>query len=218
MVAISLCIRTTSSSISQDQLEHADSTRAAVVVNSNALVKLPELLTEQYPTIRSLALARRGCVKFEYYKVGMNAQSQSPVRSITKRVLSVLVGIALDRGYLRLNQKLSELLPEVSDPTIRPYIRGITIRDLLTMTSGFDSAAPFGAKAGHRPLGTAAIWRTNSPRWRDHREDRRGLPVKPAPDRTHRLPSLPAIPDLGPLRGRVINATSLFHDQHSISK
>ena len=31
------------------------------------------------------------------------------------------------------------------------------------------------------------------------------------PDRTHRLTSLPAIPDLGSLGGRVINATSLFH-------
>jgi hypothetical protein len=32
-----------------------------------------------------------------------------------------------------------------------------------------------------------------------------------APDRTHWLAGLPAIPDLGPLSGRVINATSLFH-------
>src|SRR3981189_2812122 len=62
-----------------------------------------------------------------------------------------------------------------------------------------------------RLLGTASIRRTNSARWRDHREDRRGLPVKSTPDRTHRLPSLPAIPDLRPLGCRVINATSLFH-------
>src|SRR2546429_608009 len=34
---------------------------------------------------------------------------------------------------------------------------------------------------------------------------------KPASDRTHRLACLPAIPDLGSLGGRVINATSLFH-------
>ena len=150
LVAISLCIGATSNSISQEQLDHAESTRAAVVANSNALVMLPALLAEQYPTIRSLMLARHGCVEFEYYKVGLNAQSQSPVRSVTKSVLSILVGIALDRGYLRLDQKLSELLPEVSDPTIDPHVRDITIRDLL-MTSGFDAAAPFGAKAGVPP-------------------------------------------------------------------
>jgi CubicO group peptidase (beta-lactamase class C family) len=65
-------------------------------------------------------------------------------------VLSVLVGIALDKGYLRLDQKLSELLPEVLDPAIDRQVRNITIRDLLTMTSGFDSA-PFGARAGAPP-------------------------------------------------------------------
>ncbi len=73
------------------------------------LVKLPALLAEQYPTIQSLVLARRGCVEFEYYKAGLDARSLSPVHSITKSVLSVLVGIALDRGHLRLDQKLSEL-------------------------------------------------------------------------------------------------------------
>jgi len=37
------------------------------------------------------------------------------------------------------------------------------------------------------------------------------FPVKSASDRTHRLAGLPAIPDLGSLGCRVINATSLFH-------
>src|SRR5712672_1801624 len=60
-------------------------------------------------------------------------------------------------------------------------------------------------------FGAMPIRRTDAPGRRDYREDRRGLPVKPASDRTHRLASLPAIPDLGPLGRRVINATSLFH-------
>ena len=151
LAAIPLCIGAISNSLAQEQLDHTDATPAAVGANSDALVKLPALLAEQYPTIRSLVLARRGCVEFEYYRVGLDAQSQSPVHSITKSVLSVLVGIALDKGYLRLDQKLSELLPEVSASTINPHVREITIRDLLTMTSGFDSAAPFGAEAGVPP-------------------------------------------------------------------
>jgi CubicO group peptidase (beta-lactamase class C family) len=151
LAAIPLSIGATSSSLAQERPDHADSTPATAVANSNALVKLPALLAEQYPTIQSLVLARRGCVEFEYYKAGLDARSLSPVHSITKSVLSVLVGIALDRGYLRLDKKLSELLPEVLDPTIDPHVRDITIRDLLTMTSGFDSAAPFGAKVGGSP-------------------------------------------------------------------
>jgi CubicO group peptidase (beta-lactamase class C family) len=150
LAAFPLCVGGASSSLAQQRLEHADSTPAAASANSDAFVNLPARLADQYPTIRSLVLARHGCVEFEYYKAGVNAKSLSPVRSVTKSVLSILVGIALDRGFLRLDEKLSELLPEALDPTIDPRIRDITIRDLLTMTSGF-GLAPFGAKAGVPP-------------------------------------------------------------------
>lgn len=145
-----LCIGATSNSLARERFDDDDSTPAEVVVNSEKLVNLPALLAEQYPTIRSLVLARRRCVEFEYYRAGVSVESLSPVRSVTKSVLSVLVGIALDKECLHLDQKLSELLPEVLHPTIDPHVRDITIRDLLTMTSGFDSA-PFGAKAGIPP-------------------------------------------------------------------
>lgn len=113
----------------------------------SGLAKLPILLADQYRTVRSVVLARRDCVEFEYYKAGVNSRTLLPVHSVTKSVLSILVGIALDKGYLRVDQKLSELLPEALDPTFDAHVRDITVRDFLTMTSGFDSAAPFGAKA-----------------------------------------------------------------------
>jgi len=150
LAASLLCIGASSNSLAQEHSDHAVSAPAPLAANLNLMANLPALLAEQYPTIRSMVLARRGCVEFEYYQGHGNAQSRSPMRSITKSVLSILVGIALDRGYLRLDQKLSELLPEVLDPSIDPNVRDITVRDLLTMTSGFDSA-PFGAKAGVPP-------------------------------------------------------------------
>ncbi|MBR0716827.1 serine hydrolase [Bradyrhizobium liaoningense] len=120
---------------------------ASAQPGSSALTDLPARLADKYPNIRSVVLARHDCVEFEYYKAGLDARSLSSVHSVTKSVLSILVGIALDKGYLRLDERLSELLPETLDPTIDPRVRDITVRDLLTMTSGFDSAAPFGARA-----------------------------------------------------------------------
>src|SRR3546814_4843875 len=57
--------------------------------------------------------------------------------------------------------------------------------------------------------------RTDASRGRQDRENRRGLPIKPAADRAHRLPTLPSIPDLGPLRCRVIYPLSPIHPFHS---
>jgi CubicO group peptidase (beta-lactamase class C family) len=95
-------------------------------------------LAEHYPTLRALIVARGNCVVFEYYRKDIDAETLSPVYSVTKSVLAILVGIAIDRGYLRLDQKLSELLPETIDDNVDPHVRDVTVRDLLTMTAGFD--------------------------------------------------------------------------------
>lgn len=95
-------------------------------------------LSRQYPNLRALVIARGACVVFEYYRRGLGPESRSPVYSVTKSVLSILIGVAIDKGYLRLDEKLSEILPETSDPAVDPAMREVTIRDLLTMTGGFD--------------------------------------------------------------------------------
>ena len=62
-----------------------------------------------------LVIARGNCIAFEYYRKDITAETQSPMQSVTKSVLSILIGIAIDEGYLRLDQKLSEIFPEVFD-------------------------------------------------------------------------------------------------------
>src|SRR4051812_50042765 len=66
-------------------------------------------------------------------------------------------------------------------------------------------------RKAERLFGSAPIWRADATRWRDHREDRRGLPVEPAPDRTPWLAGFPPHPDLGTLSRWVINWRSVFH-------
>lgn len=88
------------------------------------------------PRFRSLLVARRGRLVFERYFAGAGAATRFDVRSVTKSVVSALVGIALRDGAL----------PN-PDATIAAYLeppyaldaagRSITVRHLLTMTSGF---------------------------------------------------------------------------------
>ena len=57
------------------------------------------------------------------------------VYSVTKSVMSILVGIAIDEGRLQLNQTLVELLPEYAD-RMTDQVKSVTLRQLLTITSG----------------------------------------------------------------------------------
>jgi CubicO group peptidase (beta-lactamase class C family) len=109
----------------------------ATASTAETLAKLSATIAGQYPSARALVLARGNCILHEYY--GNNSPDvQWPMYSVTKSVLSILVGIAIDKGLLRLDQKLPELVAEATERTIDSRAADITLRDLLTMSSGFD--------------------------------------------------------------------------------
>jgi len=91
----------------------------------------------QEPNLTSLVVARDGAVVRQEYFNGSGPDTTQNVWSVTKSVLSLTVGAALDQGCLRsLDQTLGELL----DPSVTgdPQKAAITLRHLLTMSSGLD--------------------------------------------------------------------------------
>src|SRR5262245_44714604 len=76
---------------------------------AETLAKLSATIAGQYPSARALVLARGNCILHEYYAANSSPEAQWPMYSVTKSVLSILVGIAIDKGLLRLDQKLAEL-------------------------------------------------------------------------------------------------------------
>lgn len=86
---------------------------------------------------RCLLVIRDGKLVHERYFHGASSDSRHDVRSVTKSVVGMLTGIAIEEGHLSL------------DTPIGPYLTGlvedmedaeaaITVRDLLTMTGGWE--------------------------------------------------------------------------------
>jgi CubicO group peptidase (beta-lactamase class C family) len=115
-------------------------------------------LAEKYPGLRALVVARGNCIAFEYYRKDIGAETQTPVQSVTKSVLSILIGIAIDEGYLRLDEKLSEIFPDAFDENTDSLAADITVRDLLTKTEGFAEAGPGDFKMSDPATGKE-MWR-----------------------------------------------------------
>lgn len=59
------------------------------------------------------------------------------VFSVTKSVMSLLVGIAIDDGLLSLDQTVVELLPDHAD-RMSERVQAVTLQQLLTMTAGVE--------------------------------------------------------------------------------
>jgi CubicO group peptidase (beta-lactamase class C family) len=86
----------------------------------------------------SALVMRHGRLVLERYYHGATRDRPWSVYSVTKSVVSALVGIALRDGRLRnVDERLVDLFPDELTADADPLVRSITIRDLLTMSAGY---------------------------------------------------------------------------------
>lgn len=98
-----------------------------------------QFVAANYPTRYSLLIVRNGYLVFEKYYNGSYALQANNIKSMSKSVLSVLTGIAIQEGRIRsIEQKLPEYFPEYFHDGLDPRKPDITIKHLLTMTAGFE--------------------------------------------------------------------------------
>jgi CubicO group peptidase (beta-lactamase class C family) len=86
---------------------------------------------------RSVVVVHDGRLLFERH-VGVAPNATSDVASVQKSLVSVLLGIARDRGLVRLDQSVSSLLGPGWTGAPAPEVDAITVGHLMTMTSGLD--------------------------------------------------------------------------------
>lgn len=90
------------------------------------------------PHVRAF-LMQRGASTFEYYRPDTTPTTLVNVASVTKSVVALLVGIAIERGAISgVDEPLSAFFPEHAQGTNAQALRRVTLRHLLTMSSGFD--------------------------------------------------------------------------------
>ncbi len=102
----------------------------------NGAVDAAESLSRMY----SLLVSHDGELVLEHYFNGRNATRIANVKSVSKSVISALVGIAIEQGYLEgLDQPIADFFPQqLADD---PDKAAITIEHLLTMQSGLETTS-----------------------------------------------------------------------------
>jgi CubicO group peptidase (beta-lactamase class C family) len=107
------------------------------------LGELDRQVPEQYPQVRSLLVVRHGYLVYERYWQGFDAADGHEIHSVTKSVVSALVGIALrDHALRSLDQTVGDLLAAHLPRHADPRLRAVTVRQLLTMTGGLPGDDP----------------------------------------------------------------------------
>jgi WD40 repeat protein len=121
-------------------------------LNSTVLDELSEILSSN-PLMHSFLVLHKGSlVMEEYYKTSSHIYSRECkhyLYSCTKSVTSLLIGIAIDQGYIdNVGQKVLDFFPDRNISNMDPKKEVITLEHLLTMTSGLDwyewTVSPYG--------------------------------------------------------------------------
>ena len=98
-------------------------------------------IKDNYPNIYSLVVIKDGVLVYEKYYKDKGRDDHVHVFSVTKSVISSLVGIALREKYLSgLDQKLADFYPEYYADIKEAEKKEISLKNALTMTAGFEPA------------------------------------------------------------------------------
>jgi len=111
-------------------------------MDSTALDELHDLMKQQNAgsdsKVYSMVTVKDGVIIDEFYHEGYDAESTFPFHSCSKSVTGTLIGIALNQRYIgSIDDPISKYLDKVNEQE-DTHKRDITIKDLLTNTSGLD--------------------------------------------------------------------------------
>jgi len=104
--------------------------------------KLPnnliELVENDYHNIAGIIVQDDKETIFESYFQGYNLNDTIHIASVTKSIISVLIGIAIDKGLIRnVEQTVLDFFPDYEIKKREKSIQKVTIQHLLTMTAPY---------------------------------------------------------------------------------
>lgn len=86
---------------------------------------------------QSIIIMRNGAIVYEAYFNGSRASDSNNIASVSKSMLSALIGIAIEQGYFAsTDARVADFLPMYFDEADDSAKREMTIHHMLTMTQG----------------------------------------------------------------------------------
>lgn len=104
-----------------------------------------ETIGEYFARVRgegALLIVRNDTILLEKYYGGFSTLSPSNIFSISKAVTALLCGIAVDEGYISINEPITKYIPELESADAR--FKQLTIENLLDMRTGLDFKEDYG--------------------------------------------------------------------------
>lgn len=107
-------------------------------MNQEKAAELEKIIQRDYSNIAGMVVRKEGKTLYENYFNDCTAASRIHVYSVTKSIVSILFGIAVDQGYIKsIDQKVLDFFPDYVVKKREKTIQHITLKNLLTMTAPY---------------------------------------------------------------------------------
>lgn len=100
--------------------------------------KMEEIISNSYSNTGGIVVLKSGKTLYENYFNECTAATTLHVFSVTKSIVSILIGIAIDKGYIKsINQKVLDFFPDYVVKRGEKTLQNVTLKDMLTMTAPY---------------------------------------------------------------------------------
>jgi CubicO group peptidase (beta-lactamase class C family) len=107
-------------------------------MNQEKVTALEKKINKDCSNIAGLVVLKNGERVYEKYFNECTAASRIHVYSVTKSIISILIGIAVDKGHIKsLDRKVLDFFPDYIVQRKEKTIQNITLKNLLTMTAPY---------------------------------------------------------------------------------
>lgn len=110
-------------------------------IDSEYVAESLEAIRDEGLNIHSLTIVRRGHLILEAYFYPYDGNTPHELASVTKSVMTTLIGIAADQGKLELDQPIVSFFPDRTIANRDGWKERITVRHLAGMSSGLECEA-----------------------------------------------------------------------------
>lgn len=112
-------------------------------MKQDKISELEKIINDKYSNTTGIVVLKDGAKVYEQYFNGCNENSKIHIYSVTKSIVSILIGIAIDKGYINsVEQKVLEFFPDYQVKKREKTIQNITLKHLLTMSAPYKYRLP----------------------------------------------------------------------------
>lgn len=124
-------------------------------ISSKYVEKFMDELEHYGVYLHSFILAKGQNIFAEGYRKPFKKDELHRMYSVSKTFTSMSIGLLIGEGKINLDDKILKFFPEYDSSTTDPYVRNMTVEDLLKMSTAFSFGTTYSAK---RPAFLEPSW------------------------------------------------------------